>query len=79
MLHELIGKKMIHSLMSNAASELALACERNDDTSIKNAFSRVCAYGMDLGIHPSKEGASSVVEEVLDKVSPQEKIRIRNI
>lgn len=73
MLHQLIGKKTMHSLMSNAASELALACDRNDEQAVKDSFSKVCAYGMDMGIEPTQDSVKTVVKEVFDKMCPEQK------
>lgn len=71
MLHELVGRSMVCSLMSHAASELAAGCTNEDEEDISKAFTKVCAYGMDLGIHPEKEAIKNVVSEVVEKISPE--------
>lgn len=71
MLHELIGEKMAYSLLSHASSELASACANEELEDIQVAFTKVCAYGMDLGLTPSKEAAKNVIQEVFDKMGPQ--------
>lgn len=71
MLTELIGKKMMYSLMANAAAELSVGCSEMNEDVIFSAFTKVCAYGMDLDLKPSPEAIKSVIQEVFDKMGPQ--------
>lgn len=79
MLNELIGKKMTYSLMSNAAAELSLGCSDMNEDVIFSAFTKVCAYGMDLGLAPSSDAIKSVIQEVFDKMGPQKVEELKEV
>lgn len=72
MLYELVGKAPIYSLMGNAAAELAAACEKRNESDAVTAYTKVCAYAMDLEIAPDKEATRAVINEVFAKMSPQQ-------
>lgn len=71
MLNELVGKKNAYALMGHAASELAVACQRGLETDILDTFTKICAYGMDLKLTPSKESIKAVIDEVFDKMGAE--------